>query len=96
MRRKGELGSIRLALAGRGEVSSHVKAPPGPHGHEPHTWHVPGPPVNLVNPLPHHPSPSQHLGPVPMLGSGREDGCGKEMGLRPGAKQAPLLGKLLP
>lgn len=49
-----------------------------------------------VNPLPHHPSPSQHPGPIPMLGSRREDGCGKEMGLRPGAKQAPLLGKLLP
>lgn len=96
---QGELKSIRLALAERGEVLSHVEAPPGPRRNEPHTWHVPGPPANLDHVLPQliPPAASLHPGPVPTLASGWEDGRGKlMMGLRPGAKQAPLWEKVLP
>lgn len=86
---RGELGSFRLIPAERGEAPTHAGDPPGHPSNEPHTWHVPGPPENPDQALPRCPSSSQPLSPtpgdIPTLGS-REEGCGEEMGLRPGAK----------
>lgn len=86
---QGELGSFRLIPAERGEASTHAGDPPGHPSKEPHTRHVPGPPENPDQALPHCPSSSQPLSPtpgdIPTLGS-REEGCGEEMGLRPAAK----------